>query len=60
HRSLRRWIASGRSAYDGSKSGHLNLARSGHLNLATTTQTIDNYDYVKSSGQQSRQCRQVE
>ncbi|WP_334005967.1 hypothetical protein [Burkholderia cepacia] len=26
HRSLRRWIPSGRSAYDGSKSGHYNLA----------------------------------
>jgi len=26
HRSLRRWIPSGRSADDGSKSGHYNLA----------------------------------
>ncbi|WP_322074413.1 hypothetical protein [Burkholderia cepacia] len=26
HRSLRRWIPSGRSAYDGSKSRHYNLA----------------------------------
>ncbi|WP_216090278.1 hypothetical protein, partial [Burkholderia sola] len=36
-----------RSAYDGSKNGHLNLARSGHLNLATTTKNVDNVDYVK-------------
>ena len=36
-----------RSAYDGSKSGHLNLARSGHYNLAATTKNVDHPHYVK-------------
>ncbi|MDN7762419.1 hypothetical protein [Burkholderia cepacia] len=39
HRSLRRWIPSGRSAYDGSKSGH--------FNLATTQSKNDHQHYVK-------------
>ena len=46
HRSLQRWIPSGRSAYDGSKSGHLNLARSGHYNLAATITKFDHVNYV--------------
>ncbi|MDQ7981946.1 hypothetical protein QYH69_32500, partial [Paraburkholderia sp. SARCC-3016] len=36
-----------RSAYDGPKSGHLNLAKSGHYNLATTIRFGDNLYYVK-------------
>jgi len=47
HRSLQRWIPSGRSAYDGSKSGHLNFARSGHYNLAATITKFDHVNYVK-------------
>ncbi|WP_257127527.1 hypothetical protein, partial [Burkholderia sp. MSMB1078WGS] len=49
HRSLRRWIASGRSACDGSKNGHLNLAGSGHLNLAATIHVIPGFRCPPSS-----------
>ncbi|MBY4865494.1 hypothetical protein [Burkholderia anthina] len=31
-----------------SESGHFYVAKSGHFYLATTTNQVDNYDYVKS------------